>query len=223
MKAFVSWSGGKDAALSCYRAMRDKDIDVTHLLNMVSEDGKHSRTHGVSSEMLRIQAGAMSLPIVQKRTSWGNYEEGFKKTVAILKEDGIEAGVFGDIDLQQHRDWVERVCAETGIRPIFPLWQAEREALLTEFIDLGFEAFVVSVKADVMGPEWIGRKIDKMYIKELKGLDKVDLCGEAGEYHTLVVSGPIFKQKIDILKSKKINRDKHWFLDILDHEIDEEN
>ena len=221
MKVFISWSGGKETALSCYKIMQNQDMEVSYLLNMISEDGKHSRSHGVSSKLLKLQAGAMGIPIIQRRTTWESYEEEFKKAVSELKEKGVATGIFGDIDLQEHRDWVERVCRDIGIKPMLPLWKSKREELLKEFIQLGFKAIVVSVRTDVLSKEWIGRHINEDFINDLKKEEHIDLCGEAGEYHTLVVSGPIFKKNIVILNAKKIKNDKHWFLDISDYEITE--
>ena len=219
MKTFVSWSGGKESALSCYKAMQNRNLEVAYLLNMISEAGKRSRTHGVSSKLLRSQAQAMGIPIIQRRAAWETYEREFKEAVSDLKKKGVRAGVFGDIDLQEHRDWVERVCGESGIKPIFPLWQRQREHLLNEFIDAGFETLVVATKADLMDAGWIGRIIDKEFVKDLKELGGVDLSGEAGEYHTFVVAGPGFQKNIAILNTKKTKRDGRWFLDILDYEI----
>lgn len=221
MNIFISWSGGKETAFSCYKAMQNQDIKVSCFLNMVSKDGKHSRTHGISSELLRLQAEAIGVPIVQKRTTWETYEEEFKKAISDFKKENIRAGGFGDIDLKEHREWVERVCRESDIKPIFPLWQGKREEILRDFINSGFEAIVVATKKDILGQKWLGRKIDERFIKDLKGVAGVDLCGEAGEYHTFVTSGPIFKKSIKILKTKKIENDKHCFLDILDYETTE--
>ncbi len=200
MKVFISWSGGKETSLACYKVMQDEDIEVAYLLNMVSEDGEHSRSHGVSSGLLRLQAETIGIPIVQRRTTWQTYEEEFKKAISDLKKEGIQAGVFGDIDLQEHRDWVERVCKESSILPIFPLWQRKREEILKEFVDSGFEAIVVATKTDVLDSKWIGRKIDTQFIEDIKNLGNVDLCGEAGEYHTFVFSGPIFKKCVELRK-----------------------
>ncbi len=219
MKAFCCWSGGKDSAFSFYKAIQDWDIKVVYFLNMISEDGKRSRTHGISSELLRLQAKTIGLPIIQRRTTWKTYEKKFKKVVLEFKKKGINTGIFGDIDLQAHRDWVERVCKECGIKPLFPLWQGARKEVLQEFIYSGFKAVVVAVKADVLGSMWVGREIDEEFIEELRKLDNVDLCGEAGEYHTFVLSGPIFKKRIKILKTEKIQRDKSWFLNILKYEV----
>ncbi len=215
MKAFVSWSGGKDTSLACYRAKNIDDFEVKYLLNMVSEDGKHSRSHGVSSKLLKLQAEAIGIPIVQRKTTWKTYEEEFKRAVSDLEKDGIEAGVFGDIDLQGHRDWVERVCKEIGIRPILPLWKEEREKLLEEFIQAGFKAIVVATNADFLGEEWLGREINGKFIEGLKAIGDVDLCGERGEYHTFVYDGPIFKNVIEFTVGEKVLKDKHWFLELL--------
>jgi uncharacterized protein (TIGR00290 family) len=215
VRVFVSWSGGKDTSLACYRAKNIDDFEVKYLLNMVSEDGKRSRSHGISSDLLRAQAEAIGLPIIQRKTSWKTYEEEFKRAVSDLEKDGIEAGVFGDIDLQEHRDWVERVCREIGIKPLLPLWKEEREKLLKEFIELGFKAMVVATNAGFLGKEWLSREINKELIEELKTLGNIDLCGEKGEYHTFVFDGPLFKKSIRIIPGKKVLRDNHWFLEIV--------
>jgi len=214
-KAFVSWSGGKETSLACYQAMQDKSLKVKYLLNMVSEDGKRSRSHGVSSALLRAQSDAMGIPISQRKTTWGSYEKVFKKAVSGFKKEGIKIGIFGDIDLQEHRDWVERVCREIGIKPLLPLWKEDREELLKKFIRVGFKAIVVATKADLLGKEWLGRKIDEELIKDLKKVNGVDLCGEKGEYHTFVYDGPIFKRPVKFTTGKKAFRNKRWFLKII--------
>jgi uncharacterized protein (TIGR00290 family) len=212
MRAFCSWSGGKESALAFYRAIWD-GIEVKCLLNMVSEDGKRSRSHGISSKLIRLQADAMGIPIIQRKTTWENYEEEFKKALSDFRKEGVFAGIFGDIDLQEHRDWVERVCKGAGIKPVLPLWKEQREKLLEEFIDAGFKAVVVAV-TDSLGEECLGRQIDYNFINDLKGLKDVDLCGEKGEYHTFVYNGPIFKKPVEFITGKKILRDKHWYLEL---------
>jgi len=214
MKAFISWSGGKEASLSYYKAMKSGSFEVACFLNMSSEDGKSSRTHGLSSDLLRLQADHAGVSLWQQRASWNTYEEEFKKVLRELKKEGIDSGVFGDIDLAEHREWVERVCCESGIKAHLPLWGMKRVALLEEFVNSGFEAIIVATRADLMGPEWLGRKIDKRFIKEVKSLGTVDLCGEKGEYHTLVTNGPIFKVPMAVTGKRKTKKGDHWFLKI---------
>ncbi|HAS28302.1 MAG TPA: ATP pyrophosphatase [Dehalococcoidia bacterium] len=212
-KAFVSWSGGKDCCLACYRAA-DSGLDVRFLLNMAGEDGMRSRSHGLSKEVLEMQAEAMFLPIIQRKTSWDTYEDEFRKVLMELKEQGIKDGIFGDIDLDEHREWVERVCLSCGITPHLPLWTQNQSALLREFINSGFKAIIVATDAAVMGQEWLGRVVDSSLLADLGNAKNITPCGENGEYHTLVTGGPLFEKELEVVSAEKILRDKHWFLDI---------
>ncbi|MEW5691710.1 MAG: diphthine--ammonia ligase [Candidatus Hydrogenedentota bacterium] len=215
MKAFCSWSGGKETVLALYKTMQNLDLEVAYLLNMISEDGKHSRSHGVGVDFMRLQAESIGIPIIQKKTTWKTYEGEFKRAISDLKKEDIEAGVFGDIDLQEHRDWIERVCKDIDIKPLLPLWNGKREELLKEFIQTGFKAIVVSCRADLLSKEWLGRKIDEAFIKDLKVMNNVDLCGENGEYHTFVYDGPIFNKPVEFDIGKKMLKNKQWFLDLI--------
>jgi uncharacterized protein (TIGR00290 family) len=120
--------------------------------------------------------------------------------------------VFGDIYLDEHREWVERVCGELGIEAVEPLWDRNTESILTGFIDAGFEAIIVSAQARLIDEEWIGRRVDRDFMNYLKAKN-IDLCGENGEYHTLVVNGPLFKRRIEVTEGVTIKRDNYWFLD----------
>lgn len=213
MKVLSSWSGGKDSCLALYRAMQS-GLNVSHLVNM-AVDG---RAHGLDGRLIRAQSEAMGLPLTQKNVTWDTYEAGFKETVSELKEVGFEGMVFGDIDLQEHRDWVENTCAELGIKSYLPLWDGERKTLIREFLDAGFEAVLVCTRSDVLGKDLLGRVLDEELVGEL-GSRGVDLCGEAGEYHTLVTDGPIFTKRISLGKSRLIERDGKWILDVTDFEL----
>jgi len=213
IEAFCCWSGGKESALSFYRA-KGSGIHITYLINMISEDGRYSRSHGVDSELLRSQGNSIGIPILQYRTTWESYEGEFKRAISKVKEKGICVGVFGDIDLQEHRDWIERVCKEMEVQPFLPLWKRKREDLLIEFVEEGFEAILVTVDPLFLGEQWLGRKIDKEFISDLMKMKGVDLCGENGEYHSFVYDGPIFKKPVEFRVGEKRFRDNHWFLDL---------
>ena len=220
-QVFTSWSGGKDSCFACYRA-GISGLKVRYLLNMITEDGKRSWTHGQSTELLQVQSQAIGIPLVQRRTTMANYETEFKDMLLTLKQEGVRGGVFGDIDLDEHRQWVERVCHDVDITPYLPLWGQAQGKILTDFIDLGFEAIVVVAKADLFGEEWLGRKVDLSFIKQLDELREtkdITPCGESGEYHTFVTDGPLFNQRIEILETNKILREEHWFLEILNYEL----
>jgi diphthine-ammonia ligase len=215
-QVFVSWSGGKDGCLSAYRA-QDQGLKLCYLANMVTEDRMHSRTHGISAAVLHAQSEALGIPLIQHPTTWNTYEAEFKTMLSALKEKGVEGGVFGDIDLDEHREWVERVSRAVDITPHLPLWGHSQEDILKDFINKGFEAVVVATRADLLGEEWLGRKIDREFMADLAAkASNVTPCGEAGEYHTLVVDGPLFKKRLQIIESRNVLRDDHWFLEIQD-------
>ena len=220
-QVFTSWSGGKDSCFACYQAIVS-GLKVRYLVNMITEDAKRSWTHGQSPELLQVQAKAIGIPLVQRRTTMADYEAKFKDMMLSLKQEGINGGVFGDIDLEEHRQWIERVCHEVDITPHLPLWGQSQDKIMRDFIDLGFEAVVVVTKSDLLGEEWLGRKVDLDFIKhldELRETKDITLCGEAGEYHTFVTDGPLFNQRIEILETNRVLRDEHWFLEILNSEL----
>ena len=151
--------------------------------------------------------------MVTKSTSWDGYEANFIDAVRELRAEGISAGVFGDIDLEGHREWVTRVCSTVEIEPVIPLWQEERRELLNEFISLGFRALIVSVKDAALDHSFLGRYLDDETVEELEKVG-VDICGEEGEYHTFVTDGPEFSRPVlfDTIGIK--NHDGYSFLEI---------
>lgn len=221
LAAFTSWSGGKDSCLACYRAAGN-GLRVRYLVNMVTEDGQQSWSHGLSAQWLQMQSQAIGIQMIQRRTTMTGYEAEFKNMLLTLKQEGITAGVFGDIDFEEHLQWINRICSAGGIIPHLPLWGESQEKILRDFIDLGFEAVVVTTKADLLGEEWLGRKVDLDFLAHLAGLRKTEnitLCGEAGEYHTLVIDGPLFRKRIEIMEANKVLRDGHWFFEIVKCEL----
>lgn len=216
-KTVASWSGGKDSCLALYKAMKT-GCRVQRLLNFISKEYKRCCFHGVEADLLKLQAERIGIPLVQKEVSpdMQKYEEEFKEAVSDLKKEGFGDMIFGDIYLLDHASWVERVCGELGIGPIEPLWNIPALQVVEEFIGSGFKAVVVSCNADVLGREFIGRYIDRAMVDEFVARG-VCPCGENGEFHTLVVDGPLFKKRIDIIESEPVLKEgfwRHWFLDI---------
>ena len=220
-QVFVAWSGGKDSCLACYRAMAG-GLDVRYLANTVTEDGRRSCSHGLSAEVIRVQAQAIGIPLVQPRTTPATYEAEFIKMIRTFKMEGITGGVFGDIDFEPHREWVERVCREAGMTACLPLWQESQHELLREFINLGFATVVIAARAEFFGAEVLGKRVDGdfiRYLEELARTRSITPCGEAGEYHTLVVNGPVFKKRLELLETRRVSRDGMHFLEILNMEL----
>jgi uncharacterized protein (TIGR00290 family) len=179
-------------------------------------------SHGLDGKLIALQAQAMGLPILQQKVTWETYEAGFKNALAKMKLKGITGLVTGDIYLQEHKDWIDRVCGESAVRAVLPLWEMDTTQLLTDFIEAGFKAIIVSVKAQLLGKEWLGRQVDSKLASELSQLPgqlNIDVCGEGGEFHTFVYDGPAFKKPIKIGKAVPIARNDHWTLDILEYSL----
>jgi diphthine-ammonia ligase len=211
-ECFCSWSGGKDSCLALHRSVK-AGMTPSVLLTMLTEEGRRSRGHGLTVDVLQAQAASMGLRLVTKATSWDDYEGNFLEEARMLRAEGVSAGVFGDIDLAQHRDWVEDVCSRAGVDAELPLWNAGRDELLEEFVSQGFKAIVVSVKEGTLGRRWLGRTLDRNMIALLKS-SGIDPSGEAGEYHTCVVDGPLFSRPVRIEQGNSTLRDGYWFLDL---------
>lgn len=215
--ALASWSGGKDSCLACYKAMQ-QGYKIKYLLNFISKEFKRCCFHGIGSELIKLQAQAIGIPLIQKEVTadMQAYEKEFKEAVLEIKTKGINTMIFGDIYLLDHESWVERVCRDIGIKALEPLWQKPPLEIIREFIDAGFKTIIVSAQAEKLGEEFIGQYIDHNLVDRLLSKN-VCPCGENGEFHTLVVDGPIFKKEIQIIKSETILKEgfwKHWFLDI---------
>jgi uncharacterized protein (TIGR00290 family) len=178
---------------------------------MMNENGKISRSHGLPESLLRRQAEALGLPLIAIPTSWEDYQANFIDALQQLKTShNIEAMVFGDIDLQEHRDWEEMVCTKAGLSAILPIWKQDRKALVFEMLDQPIETMIVSCN-DTMGQDFLGRILDRPLIAELEAIG-VDACGEAGEYHTLVLNCPLFRRRVEIPSFTKTRHDGYNFI-----------
>ena len=189
MRAFFSWSGGKDSMLALHRAL-DAGYRVDALLAMFDETGDRSRSHALPPALMQAQADALGIPLVMRQASWADYEAVFTEQLRDFAARGITHGLFGDIDLQPHRDWEEKVCGAAGLTAVLPLWQAPRRTLVDELLALGYRARVVCVDARFLDAGFCGREFDAGFIADLP--PNVDACGENGEFHTFVFDGPRF-------------------------------
>ncbi len=211
----VSWSGGKDSCLALYEAL-NQGFKISHIVNFISDNPQKVRFHGADAGLILLQSRALGIPLFQKVTSWKEYERDFKAGVSELIQAGLGGMVFGDIYLDPHREWVERVCGEIGIEALEPLWGRDTGELLAQFIGLGFKSVVICAKAELIERKWLGRTVDRDFMQYL--VDKgIDPCGENGEYHTLVVDGPLFKQSLELIESRVYEREGYYLLDILQY------
>lgn len=215
---FVSWSGGKDCSLACYRAIKS-GLNVRYLASMITEGVERLWPHHLTPEVLSLQAKAMDIPLILKRTTADTYAYRYRQMIRELRVGGISGGVFGDVSIgnglaTQHRKWVDDVCLPEGITPHRPLWDQGREELITDLIESGFEAIIIMAD-DKLGKEFLGRKLDWDLLQELKQRYEQSPTGEVGSYHTFVVDGPTFKKRLQILEATKVFTNSFWFLDII--------
>ncbi|MBD7983856.1 diphthine--ammonia ligase [Sporosarcina sp. Sa2YVA2] len=208
----ASWSGGKDSALAFYRA-KQKGSVPERLLTMFEEDEERSKSHALPMEIIQAQANSIGIPLMIRGADWNSYERQFLDAMEECVQDGIPNGVFGDIDLEEHLKWVQTTCAKVGMKAIHPLWMEPRRKLLEEFVREGFEAYIIVVNTKMMPAKYIGRKftIDLMNELEASGIDS---CGESGEFHTVVVDGPIFNERIALTFNGQRERDGYVFMDV---------
>lgn len=195
LKIAASYSGGKDSALALYRAIR-QGHQPQAILTTYHSDVDRSWFHGIPKPLLLQQAAAMGLALHLVPSGLGDeYGRDFAAALAQLREQGVQACVFGDIDIQGHYDWCDGICRQAGVQSIFPLWQESRRALVYEAIDSGFRAVITNVDTTRMDARFLGKTLTRELVDEIAA-GGADICGENGEYHTFVYDGPIFHRPV---------------------------
>ncbi len=196
-KTFLcSWSGGKDSCYAFHKAVSN-EFKPSVLLTVLNEFGDRSRSHGIPKEILKAQADALDLPIHFFESTWNDYERLYIENLTSLTQSyDLQHSVFGDIDIDSHREWEEKVSKAANLSPMLPLWQQSRKELVLEMIDYGIEAIITSCN-QTLGPDFLGRQINRELVEEFEALG-VDACGENGEYHTLVINAPLFRNALNV-------------------------
>lgn len=194
-KFIMSFSGGKDSILALYRMIKKGDEPIA-LLTTVKKNQEKSWTHGLGKEFLHRISKSLDIPLLLVECDVNEYERKFEEALIKAKDMGATMCVFGDIDIELHKKWDVDRCKNAGIKAELPLWQQNREDLVYEFIDSGFTTIINKVNLKYMGIEFLGKELNREIIDDIKSTGS-DACGENGEYHTFVVDGPLFKNRID--------------------------
>lgn len=218
-KTFFNWSSGKDSALALYNILQDHDCQVDLLLTTVNHDHDRVTMHGVRRELILKQAKEIGISIefieLPKQTDFNLYENKISEKLVELKTRGFESAVYGDIYLEDLKQYRDKNLEKIGLQGVYPLWQKDTRELMQYFIKKGFRAVVTCVKD--LDKSFVGREIDQSFLDELP-ID-IDPCGENGEFHTFCYDGPIFKQPInykkgDISYHEYNDKTGAWFCDI---------
>jgi uncharacterized protein (TIGR00290 family) len=197
-QAVFNWSGGKDSSLCLHKVLASGEYEVTHLLTTVNSHYQRVSMHGVRVELLEQQAASIGIPLVKvllpEMPDMPTYESIMRETLTGLKGQGAQTFIFGDIFLEDLRQYRIDKLAEMGLQAVFPIWKVPTDQLVREFIDLGFKAVIVCVDERHLDKSFAGRLIDQSFLDDLP--PGVDPCGENGEFHSFVYDGPIFSRPI---------------------------
>jgi uncharacterized protein (TIGR00290 family) len=215
-KAVLSWSSGKDSAWSLHVLRQRAEVDVVALVTTVTEAFDRVSMHAVRRELLRAQAERAGLPLwevsIPSPCSNTEYEQRMSALVQRAVQSGVSRMAFGDLFLEDIRRYREKNLSGTGIEPLFPLWGIPTRELATDMLHGGLEAYVTCVDPRQAPAALAGRRWDAALIEELP--EAADPCGENGEFHTCVVAGPMFDQRIATRGGEVVERDGFVFADL---------
>jgi uncharacterized protein (TIGR00290 family) len=213
--AVIAWSSGKDSAFALHEVRRAGRLDIVGILTTVTDPYARVSMHGVRETILDAQAASLGLPATKVRIpaecTDETYASGMGHAVAVLREAGVSHMIFGDLFLEDVRDYRIAMLSGTGIEPVFPLWGRDTAKLAREMIGCGIEARLTCVDPRVVDPSLAGRRFDRALLDCLP--ETADPCGENGEFHTLVTSGPMFARPIAVTSGKTVMRDGFVFAD----------
>lgn len=213
----LCFSGGKDSCLALQELRRADRFEVVELITTVTDAFDRVSMHGVRRSLLREQADSIGLPltevVVPAEPSNVVYEREMGKAFAKLRGRGISRVGFGDLFLEDLREYRVRQLAEAGLECEFPIWHTPTDELARTFIGDGFRALTVCVNPVVLPVSFAGRAFDDAFLAHLPA--GVDPCGENGEFHTFVFDGPIFDRRIAVEIGEVTERDGFGFCDLL--------
>lgn len=213
----LSWSGGKDSALAL-RALREElGIEPEALITTVTADYDRVSMHGVRRELVRAQAQAVGVRLVEielpARCTNDEYDARMARALEAPPLQSIATIAFADLFLADIRAYREERLAATGRRGLFPLWMRDTRLLAAEFLAAGFQAMLVCVNLAQLDGAFIGRRFDRSLLAGLP--PTVDLCGENGEFHTFVHDGPVFGHPVAFEYGEAVIRDGYAFQELL--------
>jgi uncharacterized protein (TIGR00290 family) len=220
MRVWVSWSGGKDCALALHELRGTPQLEVVGLLSTVNPEFGRVSIHGVRIGLLRQQADRLGLPLhevaLPSPCSNREYELRMGQALASLAQAGAEAVAFGDLLLQDVRQYREQQVQAAGLAALFPIFGRPTEQVAREEIRLGIRSRLACVDRARLEPRFAGRQFDSGLLSELRSLPgPVDPCGEYGEFHTFTFDSPDFSAPIPVMVGRSVDRDGFVFADLL--------
>ena len=215
-KILISWSSGKDSAWMLHLLRRQAQFEIAGLLTTLNREFDRVAMHAVRRELLEAQAAAAGLPLWTVPLPWPCSNEDYERVMRDLCRKAVAAGIqavaFGDLFLQDIRNYRETQLAGTGLEPLFPLWLRPTDELAREMIAGGLRAKLTCIDPKKLAPSFAGREFADI-LRELP--EGIDACGERGEFHTFAYAGPMFARAIPIRLGEVVERDGFVFADLL--------
>lgn len=214
----VSWSGGKDSALALHALKQDARYQIVGLLTSVNEHYGRISMHGVREVLLDAQTESTGLPLykvkLSEKPSNEEYERKMRAAMEGFKAQGIRYVAFGDLFLEDIRQYRLANLRKLDMECVFPLWHKPTDKLARKFIALGFKAILCCVDEKSLNGEFAGREYDAALLRELP--TGVDPCGENGEFHTFVYAGPVFREPVAFTRGEHVRREERFhFCDLI--------
>jgi uncharacterized protein (TIGR00290 family) len=200
-----SWSGGKDSSYALHKIMQEGIYDVKYLLSTFNGNFKRLSMHGVREELIEAQADSVGIPLLKVyvyEASNIEYEQQMQEMLLKAKSEGINHVVYGDIFLEDLRQYREKNMQAVGMACVFPLWQIDTKWLMNDFIEKGFKTIICCINDGYLDESWCGRTVDAQFVQDLPA--SVDACGEHGEFHSYCFAAPMFKKPINIIAGEKV-------------------
>ncbi|MEO8051613.1 MAG: ATP-binding protein [Acidobacteriota bacterium] len=216
-KVLLSWSSGKDSVWALHLLRQQPDVEVAALLTSFNSAADRVAMHAVRRGLVEMQAGRTGVPQWAVDLPWpcsnADYEERMRGVCQRAVAEGITGVAFGDLFLQDIRDYRERQLRGTGLEPLFPVWQIPTAQLARDMISAGVKAKITCVDPAQVDRSFAGRDFDQTLLDSLPA--GVDPCGENGEFHTFVYDAPVFSSPIEIRMGEIVERDGFVFADVL--------
>jgi len=216
----LAWSSGKDSALALEALQAQPEFEVVGLLTAVSADYDRVSMHGVRRAILEAQASQLGLPLFQAPLSAHSSNEDYDAAWAAALQmarralGSVQHIAYGDLFLEDVRQYREAQAVRLGYVPVFPLWRCDTADLARHFLATGHEAWVTCVDTSQLPAQFAGRRFDEQFLQDLPSA--VDPCGERGEFHTCVVAGPCFRQRVEVVRGECVRRDGRFeYCDLL--------
>ena len=216
-KALLSWSSGKDAAWTLHSLQCEGEVEVVGLLTTTNEAFSRVAMHGVREALLEAQAEATGLPLWKVPLPWPCSNEAYEACMAQVCATAVAKGIgimaFGDLFLEDVRDYRIQKLAGSGLSPRFPIWNPDTSSLARDMVAAGLKATMVCVNPQELDAAFAGRDFDTTLLADLPF--SVDPCGERGEFHTFAWDGPMFRHPVPIRRGEVVERDGFIFADLL--------